>query len=121
MNPHGLGVDGDAELPRGPVVRVLVAVADRLQRASELGSDLLGSDADVQLARAECTCTHPNIAVESAVQFTHEVVGEQLIEGKRAIEHRRQQFLGDLLLHGLLEVIDSELADRLPKQATNAR
>ena len=48
VNPDALGVNGDAELPRSPVARVLPAMADGVNKCTKLGADVGGVDTDVQ-------------------------------------------------------------------------
>lgn len=116
MNPDCLGMNGDAELARCQVLRVLPAVTDGFDRGVQLDSDLLRSDADVQLALAEDARSRPDLAIEPAVQVTDEGIDEQVADRQEAIEHGRQQLLGDLFLYALLEVINRSLGDRLSQQ-----
>jgi hypothetical protein len=63
MDPHGLGVHGDAQNTRREVARVLQPVLDVVQGAAQFDSDPLRCDADVDLVLPQPSSPDPDVAV----------------------------------------------------------
>jgi hypothetical protein len=103
----------NAQLARRPVVSVLPAISDIVERVAQFNRDLLGCDPDVDFVLPPQSSRRPDVAVQAGVQVAQEVVGKQIVKQHGAVENGGQKFLGYLLLHGLLKVINVGPGDGL--------
>jgi len=80
MDSHGLGVNHDSQLSRCPVIGVVLAVGDGVERITQFNGNLLRCDADIDLCPPPPPSPAPHGTEQAHVEVKDEVVAKNLIE-----------------------------------------
>ena len=80
MNTDRLGMHGDAQLPRRPVIGMRPPIGDGVECIAQLDSDLFGSDTDADLQLSLPTAPLPDGPEQAPVEIADEVVAQQLVK-----------------------------------------
>lgn len=112
-------MNNNTQLPTGPIIGVHPAVRDGVERVAYLDGDLLRCNTDVEFTSSPPPGPVLYRTKHTRVEIADEMVTEKLIKRQRAFNSRRHQYIENLVLKALFEVINISARDRLVQHLDN--